>query len=100
MDNINMDLYYLTNDEKDYFSYKKNNLITTKPIGQCINTNTQKKVCEPNSDNGYNRPLNEQCVTITGQLNSSPDKSCSAVWNNLTRRKTLIIKDNRNNNIL
>ena len=40
---------------------------------------------------GYQRPLNEQCATITGGM-VPPEEQCNSLWNNMTRRKT-IIKD-------
>ena len=67
---------------------------------ECINLNPKMIPCSSNVMYGFNRPLNEQCPLITGQIRNGPEEGCSSLWNNLTRRKTLVIKDKRNNNII
>jgi hypothetical protein len=84
-----MELYYLDNEYKNYFSNKK---INDNKIGGCIEHN-KYDMCKPISEQGFHIPLNERCPLITGQLNNEPINSCSSIWNNLTRRKSLIIKE-------
>lgn len=84
-----MELYYLDKEYKNYFSSKKMN---DNKIGGCIEVN-QFRNCESNIEHGFQRPLNERCPLITGQLNNEPMNNCSSLWNNLTRRKSLIIKE-------
>ena len=38
---------------------------------------------------GYQKPLNEQCATITGGI-VSPKQQCNSLWNKTLRRKTLV----------
>ena len=51
-----------------------------------------KKDCKPLVIDGYHKPLNESCTAITGHLEGGPEDSCTGVWNNLTKRKS-IVKD-------
>ena len=81
-----MELYYLDNNYKDYFYNKKDN---DNKIGGCM-INNKYKLCEPNIEHGFQKPLNERCPLITGQLNNEPINNCSSLWNNLTRRKSLV----------
>ena len=83
-----MELYYLDKEYKNYFTSKK---MKDDKVGGCIEHN-QFRDCVSNIEQGFQRPLNERCPLITGQLNSEPMGNCSSLWNNLTRRKSLIIK--------
>jgi len=56
----------------------------------CFSTQTMDKDCKPNVEYGYHKPLNESCTLITGQLNNTPAQGCSSVWNNMTKRKSLV----------
>ena len=93
-----MNLYYLNNNHPNYFSDKKYNDI--KKDHKCLQHKNNIIQCQPDVIHGYSQPLNEKCTLITGQLRDGPEKGCSSLWNNLTRRKSLIIKDKRNNHIL
>ena len=84
-----MELYYLDTEYENYFSNKKKN---NNQIGNCMNYEKFNN-CISNVEYGYQRPLNERCPIITGQLNNEPKGTCSSLWNNLTRRKSLIIKE-------
>ena len=54
----------------------------------CKGPTTFFKDCSPKVEDGFHLPLNEMCTTIT--YKGGPEESCSGVWNNLTKRKTLV----------
>ena len=64
-----------------------------------INSNCKDinyKTCDkPNVMFGNNKPLDEKCTNITGQLTYDPSTSCNSLWNNSTRRK-IIVNNKRN----
>ena len=39
---------------------------------------------------GYQKPINEKCPVITGTLTYDPSTSGNSLWNNSTRRKTIV----------
>jgi len=92
-----MNLYYLNNNRSifgnhsNYFTNKKDTNIKKK---ECMKINNNFINCEPNIIYGSSHPINEKCILITGQLRDGPNDNCSSIWNNLTKRKTLV-KDNR-----
>jgi len=59
------------------------------PDKACTGPNNFFKQCLDNNKNviyGSERPIKEECPVITGTL----DVPCNSIWNNLTRRKTLV----------
>ena len=53
----------------------------------CVGPNNFFKQClEKNVMYGSEKPIPEKCPIITGQS----DMPCNSLWNNLTRRKTLV----------
>jgi len=88
-----MNLYYFNESHLNYFTNKKDN---NKELRNkfCIEPNNHFINCDSNIIYGNNRPINERCILITGQLNNDPNDNCSSIWNNLTKRKTLV-KDKR-----
>ena len=44
---------------------------------------------------GSNKPLDEKCTNITGNLTYDPSTSGNSLWNNSTRRK-IIVNNKRN----
>tara|TARA_B100000963_G_C22262518_1_gene509112 strand:- start:92 stop:358 length:267 start_codon:yes stop_codon:yes gene_type:complete len=66
--------------------------VNTTKEENCYSTQEYKEECTPNVMNGYHKPLNELCPTITGQLNVDVKDNCNSLWNNMTRRKT-VVKD-------
>ena len=71
------------------FSYVRLDREVLKNLSPEITTQEYKEECSPAPMYGYQRPLNEQCATITGGM-VSPEEQCNSLWNNMTRRKTLI----------
>ena len=67
----------------------KNYQINTKKEENCLQTQEYKEDCSPDPMFGYQKPLKEQCTTITGNM-VPPEEQCNSLWNNMTRRKTLI----------
>jgi len=68
-----------------YFSVSNN----VKEFDQktCVGPNNFFKKClEKNVIYGSEKPIKEDCVVITG----TTDVPCNSLWNNLTRRKTLV----------
>lgn len=39
---------------------------------------------------GSNKPIDEKCTNITGQLTYDPSNSTNSLWNNSTRRKIIV----------
>ena len=55
----------------------------------CMGPNNYFKQCLEKNKNviyGSERPIKEACPVITG----TTDVPCNSIWNNLTRRKTLV----------
>ena len=67
----------------------KNYQINTKKEENCLQTQEYKEDCTPDPMFGYQKSLKEQCATITGNM-VPPEEQCNSLWNNMTRRKTLI----------
>jgi len=78
---------YPINNANAFFN--KDNKIDTKKDKNCFPTQEYKEDCSPDPMYGYQKPLKEQCATITGGM-VSPEEQCNSLWNNMTRRKTLI----------
>jgi len=70
--------------------FNKNYTETTSKDKNCFPTQEYKENCSNDVMFGYHKPLNESCSKITGHLNKGPDENCTSLWNNMTRRKTLI----------
>ena len=56
----------------------------------CTINDTYKKTCDNDVIFGNEKPIDEECAKVDGRLNYEPGTSCSSVWNNLTRRKSLV----------
>ena len=69
--------------------FHKNDTINLLKTDNCINTIEYKETCTPNVASGYHKPLNELCKPIQ-QINNGPLNNCTSLWNNKTRRKSLI----------
>ena len=67
--------------DKDFIGPKQKN---------CTTNDTYKSTCHEDVIFGNNKSLEEHCPQINNNLNYDPGSSCSSVWNNLTRRKTLV----------
>jgi len=67
----------------------RNYTISTTKDKECLQTQGYKEDCTPDVMFGYQKPLNEQCASITGGM-VPPGEQCNSLWNNMTRRKTLI----------
>jgi len=78
---------YPINNANAFFN--KDYQVSTKKEKNCFPTQEYKEECSPDPMYGYQRPLNEQCATITGGM-VKPEEQCNSLWNNMTRRKTLI----------
>jgi hypothetical protein len=65
--------------------FKNNQEETTEG---CKGPTSFYKDCMPKVEDGFHAPLNEMCTVIT--QNKGPEESCSGVWNNLTKRKSLV----------
>ena len=60
--------------------------------------NVTYKISDKQDDNvmfGSNKPLDEKCTNITGDLTYDPTTSQNSLWNNSTRRK-IIVNNKRN----
>ena len=77
-----------TNDVKDNSTrYGWNYKIDEKD--NCINV-TYKLNNEHDVMFGSNKPLDEKCTNITGNLTFDPTTSGNSLWNNSTRRKIIV----------
>ena len=56
----------------------------------CVLLEKINQDCTPSVPQGYNKPIKEECTMITGTLNDGPDKGCTSIWNNMTKRKSLV----------
>lgn len=56
----------------------------------CTTNDTYTSTCSEDVIFGNNKSLEEYCPQINNNLNYDPGTSCSSVWNNMTRRKTLV----------
>jgi hypothetical protein len=90
MNNINSYFmkYPITTNASTSFINRDYSVSTTKDP-KCLESQTYKESCDPNVMYGYQKPLNEQCASITGGM-VPPEEQCNSLWNNMTRRKTLI----------
>ena len=66
--------------------------VKTSKEKNCFPTQEYKEECSPDPMYGYQKPLKEQCATITGGM-VPPEEQCNSLWNNMTKRKSLIIKE-------
>jgi hypothetical protein len=66
--------------------------INTQKDKNCILLEKWSQTCSAAVPNGYHKPLNEKCPAITGALDFGPDKGCTSIWNNMTKRKS-VVKD-------
>jgi hypothetical protein len=80
--------YPINNNDSTSFINRDYRVSTTKE-SKCLETQGYKEECTSDVMFGYNRPLNEKCATITGNM-VEPEKQCNSLWNNMTRRKTLV----------
>jgi hypothetical protein len=80
--------YPITTNAPTSFINRDYSVSTTKEP-KCLETQQYKESCDPNVMYGYQKPLNEQCAAITGGM-VLPEEQCNSLWNNMTRRKTLI----------
>tara|TARA_B100000214_G_C23669810_1_gene491399 strand:- start:59 stop:319 length:261 start_codon:yes stop_codon:yes gene_type:complete len=71
--------------------FYKNKTVNVNKEVNCIASSNDKKECNPNVMNGYHKPLNESCPPITIQQNEMKiDDNCTSIWNNMTKRKSLV----------
>ena len=56
--------------------------------GQGLIFREYKETTQPNVSTGYYKPVKESCTQITGLV--KPEENSSALFNNLTRRKSLV----------
>ena len=56
--------------------------------GQGIIFREYKETTQPNVSSGYYKPVKEPCTQITGL--AKPEENSSSLFNNLTRRKSLV----------
>ena len=85
----NMNTYseYPINNANAFFN--KDYQVKTTKDKNCFPTQKYKEDCTPDPMYGYQKPLKEQCATITGGM-VPPEEQCNSLWNNMTRRKSLI----------
>tara|TARA_Y100000590_G_C15390888_1_gene890018 strand:+ start:250 stop:513 length:264 start_codon:yes stop_codon:yes gene_type:complete len=81
--------YYPPNEFTSFTKKPFNNGIINKQ-SNCMNQGIYRRISEPNVVFGNNKPINEGCTSITGVLNYGPSNDKSFIWNNLTRRKSLV----------
>jgi hypothetical protein len=67
--------------ESDFIGPKQEN---------CVTSNKYHTKCNEDVIFGNGKPINEDCTKIEGTLSYGPDTSCSSVWNNMTKRKSLV----------
>lgn len=67
--------------DDDYIGPKQKN---------CLTSNKYQSTCNEDVIFGNNKPIKEDCAKIEGTLSYGPDTSCSSVWNNMTKRKSLV----------
>lgn len=83
---------YPSTNAEFYERTDKINIFKPNENKNCFITHKLVKTTEPKVEYGYHKPLNEICPMITGQLNNGPEMNGSSLWNNMTRRKS-IVKD-------
>jgi hypothetical protein len=69
--------------------YQVSNKFNLSQKDTCVGPNNYFKQCLEQNKNviyGSERPMKEECPVITG----TTDVPCNSIWNNLTRRKTLV----------
>ena len=92
---INNIVYIIMNTYAEYpinnanAFFNKDYQVKTSKEKNCFQTQEYKEECTPDAMYGYQKPLKEQCATITGGK-VPPEEQCNSLWNNMTRRKTLI----------
>jgi hypothetical protein len=75
-------------DNDTYFSNQSGSSYNQKM--NCMNTNVFKPVIEPSVTFGYNKPISEACIYTGGIMKYQPSNNGSSIWNNLTKRKSLV----------
>tara|TARA_B000000460_G_C21428496_1_gene354062 strand:+ start:269 stop:517 length:249 start_codon:yes stop_codon:yes gene_type:complete len=74
-------------DTPNYFKISNN--VVENQSAKCLGPNNFFKNCLDNEKNviyGSEKPIKEKCTVITGET----EVKCNSLWNNLTRRKTLV----------
>ena len=77
------------NNSFDQQQFHISNKFNNMPSGNCLGPNNFFKQCLENKKNviyGNERPMKEKCPVITG----TTDTPCNSIWNNLTKRKSLV----------
>ena len=75
--------------QQSHFFQVSNKYNVTEKDKSCIGPNNYFKQCLDDKKNviyGSERPIKEECPVITG----TTEVPCNSIWNNLTRRKTLV----------
>tara|TARA_B100000902_G_C27182938_1_gene849873 strand:- start:788 stop:1060 length:273 start_codon:yes stop_codon:yes gene_type:complete len=74
--------------------FKKSIEVETEFIGpkqkNCLTSDKYKSSCNEDVIFGNEKPIGEECTKLEGTLSFGPDTSCSSVWNNMTKRKSLV----------
>ena len=84
---MNFSLYPI--QDSDF--HKTGEITLSKPEKNCLKLQGYNETCSPNVMNGYHKPLNEICKPIyNNQTDNDPKNNCTSVWNNLTKRKSLV----------
>lgn len=78
------------NESEFYKSNMGDRTIENKKEKNCVLLEKWNQSCEPSVPQGYHKPLNETCPQITGVLNKGPEDGCTSIWNNMTKRKSLV----------
>ena len=77
------------NNSFDQHLFHISNKFNNIPSENCLGPNNFFKQCLENKKNviyGNERPMKEECPVITG----TTDTLCNSIWNNLTKRKSLV----------
>ena len=85
-----MNNYYLHPVENSKSFINNSVPLKTEKEKNCFPIQEYKESCEPDVMYGYHKPLNEVCATINGTMNKGPEGHCASLWNNMTRRKSLV----------
>ena len=91
---VNLQGNMTTNEVKDKSTRYGWNFKLDDINNNCKNI-TYKTCDNPNVMFGHNKPLDEKCTNITGDLTYDPTTSQNSLWNNSTRRK-IIVNNKRN----
>ena len=86
---MNTPVYFsISNDINNNNNKLRENLSNEEgKVNKCLNEVNYFRSCKRKSViYGSDKPVSEKCPVITGDL----DVNCNSLWNNLTRRKTLV----------